>query len=1187
MKSLSPTNAGSFGLSLKRINFRWLLLLGALVLLFAAQGLAQEATIVGTVTDPSGAAVANAKVTLTNTDTGVSKELTTNDAGQYNAIDIHIGHYEVKVETSGFKTAERKGIILQVGDRQRADFQLAVGGSQEMVTVEANTIAVQADTGEVSNVVTGQQIEGLSINGRGIYQLAALAPGANSQIDTNAPNTPVGGSAGVEFNGMRQNHNLYLLDGGENSDRGGAGGMSIAPSVDAIAEFRQLTSNYSADFGLSSGGTMTMVLKSGTKQFHAAAWEFDRNDAFDARYYTNRAPNKPSELRINHFAFNVGGPVTFGKLYNPDKNKTFFFYNMEWRKYINGNNLQQLEPDPGTYTGDFSNALANIQIPHAPDFSGTGNVDPNVLFANCPGGTNPDPVNLLPGGAFPNNIIPSCMLSGQANALLNAGGKYGGIFAPPNGVDGNGNPAFFGGNNAPTNLKEEIVRIDHNFNSKFSVFGHFVAEQVAQNFGTTLWAWANQPTVGTSFGNPSYSGVIHATYAISPTLLNEVAFNYNGNRINIVPTGLYSATGTQYDTSRRLFTGPNNNDRLPAIQLSGHLGAIYEVASWPWHNKADDYQIRDDVSWTKGSHQMKMGFSWAIYKKVQDLFGDTQGVFNFNGNYTGSDFGDFLLGLSNSYNELGVQDHGFWNNVSPALYFQDNWRVNKRLTLNLGLRWDGIPHTYEANNRMGNFYPNLYNPANAALLDTNGNICSPTDVANGDPNCPTVSPGLGTSPNPVLAGYQFYLNGIGIPGQTSGVPKGLVNTQWAAFGPRIGWAYDLTGSGKTIFRGGFGTMYERIQGNDMYNAGPNIPFSTSVTFNNVSLENPKTFLINGQTAVAPITVAGITGLAVDHYKPPVVYQYSAGIQRSLASRTVLSLMYVGNQSRQQNYYTETNLPDPANLPGLINGTIPGGFNAVAPFRGFGSIRMAYDGANAHYNGLQLDLNSQVKRDLSLRVFYTLSRGYDPSNQTNGGGGGGDLVGVSNPYEGWRYDWGPGGYDRLHNLSANFIYDLPFLRHASNAVLRTVVGGWEVSGIVTIESGQPINITLSGGQGGNGVGGNNRPDLTGSIQKIHSKTDWISPSAFTAPTMGAWGNLPYDYVRGPGLQIWNLSLFKNFVFSEARGSQFELRLETFNSFNHANPTGVNTGWDSPTSTSFGTVNNYFPQRIIQLGGKISF
>jgi hypothetical protein len=244
------------------------------------------------------------------------------------------------------------------------------------------------------------------------------------------------------------------------------------------------------------------------------------------------------------------------------------------------------------------------------------------------------------------------------------------------------------------------------------------------------------------------------------------------------------------------------------------------------HNNADDYQVRDDVSWVKGSHQFKFGASWALYKKVQDLFGPTQGSFGFNGQYTGNDFADFLLGLSNSYNELAVQDKGYWNNISPAAYFQDNWKVGPRLTLNLGLRWDGIPHTYEANNRMSNFYPGLYNPANAALLSSDSNSILPT------------SPGLGPSPNSILNGYQFYLNGIGVSGK-NGIPKGLVKDSWLDFGPRVGFAYDLTGAGKTVLRGGFGIMYERIQGNDMYNAGPNQPFSASVTFNNVSLSyNP-------------------------------------------------------------------------------------------------------------------------------------------------------------------------------------------------------------------------------------------------------------------------------------------------------------------------------------------------------------
>jgi hypothetical protein len=499
---------------------------------------------------------------------------------------------------------------------------------------------------------------------------------------------------------------------------------------------------------------------------------------------------------------------------------------------------------------------------------------------------------------------------------------------------------------------------------------------------------------------------------------------------------------------------------------------------------------------------------------------------------------------------------------------------------------------------MGNFYPNLYDPTKAAVLDSQGNICSPADVAAADPKCKgAVSPGLGTSPNPILSAYQFYLNGIGIPGQTPGVPKGLVDTNWAAFGPRIGFAYDLTGSGKTVLRGGFGAMYERIQGNDMYNAGPNLPFSTSVSFNNVSLDNPNTSVLNGKTNVAPITVAGITGLDKTNYKLPVSYQYSIGVQHSLSAKTVVGVSYVGNQSRHQNDYRNINLPDESNLPALIAGTIQGGVNSIAPFKGFGTISLAANEANAHYNALQVDLSSQVHHDLTLRAFYTYSKAIDPSNQTNGGGGGGDLVAVSNPYAGWKYDVGPSGYDRPHNFSANFIYDVPLFRHAQSAVVRTLAGGWEFSGIITVESGLPANVTLTGAQAGNGIGGNNRPDLTGSIsypnQVLNCSTcqqqiQWLSPSAFSTPVLTAtsapWGNLTYDAVRLPYRQNWNMSVFKNFVFSEARGSRLEIRLETFNTWNHTQFTSMDTGFGSGT---FGRFNGAAPARIIQLGGKISF
>ncbi len=1172
----------------KQFRLRFLFVLFVALVCYSSSAFAQQATIVGTVTDPSGAVVPNVAVSITNTDTGLNRVFPTNDVGQYVAPDLQIGHYNIKATAAGFKAAEQKNIVLTVGDRIRIDFQMQMGAAQETVTVEANAVRVQADSGEVSNLITDQQMTQIAVSGRSIYQLAALTPGASSQIgaggmSSGVVNTPVGGDSSVEFNGMRQNHNIYLLDGGEDDDRGGAGGMSIAPSTDAIAEFRALTSNYSADYGLSSAGTMTMVLKSGTSQLHASAWEFNRNDTFDARNFFNPAPQKVAELRLNVFGFNVGGPVTFGHLYNPDKKKTFFFYNMEWRRLIQGGLTNQVVPANLVSPGDFAGNVPadKLDVNKAPiPFSGlhapcANQLSPaqQALFTaagqafSTPTASGSCSVNTSVTAAqnptfvpFNANTLP--FVNANAQALISAG-----IFPKAN-----SGAAFIGGNNSPTNLKEEIVRIDHNFSTKFSVFGHYIAEQVTQTFGTSQWSGDNVPTVGDTFGNPSRSGVIHTTYTISPTLVNEVAFNYNGNVINIVPisgSGLPSlALPSGYvSTNSRLFSGPNNLNRIPNIDLGGSTGANFEISSWPWHNKADDYQIRDDVSWTKGAHQIKMGGSWALYKKIQDLFGETQGGFNFNGNFTGNDYADMLLGYANSYNELAVQDHGYWNNVSWAAYVQDNWRVNRRLTLNLGLRWDGVPHTYEASDRMGNFYPSLYNPANAATLLADGTV-SPA------------SKGLGTSPNPILAGVPLYLNGIGIPGQ-NGVPKGLVNNHWAAFGPRLGFAYDITGSGKTVVRGGFGVMYERIQGNDMYNAGPNIPFSLNVGRNSVLMSDPGILVVNNTATALPINAASITGLAVDNYKLPVSYQYSAGVQHSLGTKSVLSVSYVGNQGRHQNDYREVNLPSESFLPQLIGGaqynTAPG-----LPYPGFHSINLADNEANTHYNGLQIDLNSQIGHDLNLRAFYTLSRAIDPGTGSNGGQ---DLQNVSNPYAGWRYDIGPSGYDRTSVAVVNFIYDIPLFRHNESRLLKTGLGGWEVSGIVTLESGLPINIGLSGAQGNNNLpNGTNRPNLTGTVSYPHTVNEWFNTAAFTAPALGAWGTLGHNALRGPGRDNWNLSLFKSFLLSESRGSRFELRLETFNTWNHTQFDAVSTNLGD---SRFGQVTSAFDPRVLQLGGKIYF
>jgi Carboxypeptidase regulatory-like domain len=1117
------------------------------LIVFSFQAFAQEATIVGTITDPSGSVIPHAAVTVTNVETGQSRSVTTGDTGQYVLPDLHIGQYSVQAEATGFKKAERTGVVLNVGDRLRVDFQMQLGTATESITVEANPVKVQSDSGEVSTVITGQQVTELATNGRSIYSLYALTPGASSiQGDFVVP-TPVSGDSNVSINGQRAGHNLQLLDGGENLDRGGSS-ASVMPSMDAIAEFRNMTSNYSAEYGLSSAATITTVVKSGTKQFHASAWEFLRNDALDARNYFNPAPNKVAELRFNTYGFNLGGQVPAWK-----SHPTFFFYNMEWRSLVQGGLTNQTVPLPSTYGGDFGNTL--ITVPTAAQLSPAQ----QARFTND---------GLTLGAPFPNNTIPADLLDPNSQALLSAG-----IFpAPTSGAQ------FIGGNNSPTTVREEIARVDHQFSDKFSIFGHWVSEQVSQTYGTTQWSDDNVPTVSDVFGNPSYSAVVHTTYIISPTLLNEAAFNYNGNRINIVPQGLIAAPSGF--TFNRLFTGPNVDNRIPGIYLNGSTGSTYTSNWTPWDNKADDYQLRDDVSWTKGAHQLKFGFSWALYRKNQDYFADTQGTFRFNGSYTGNDMADFLLGYAQQYEEDAVKSSGQWNNVSYAAYVQDNWRATHRLTLNLGLRWDGAPHTYEANQQSANFYPNMYNVANAAVFNADGSINTTA----------TPAAAFGTSPNPILSGLLFYTNGIGVGGK-NGIPNGLVNNHWANFGPRLGFAYDLTGRGQTVVRGGFGIMYDRIQGNDMYNGATNTPFDASPTLHNVLLSNPGTS-IGGtggtiSAAALPVLPVGITGIDANNYKLPTSYQYSIGVQQALGTNSVLSVSYVGSQGRHENDYRAVNLPPLADLPALVaaGGT---GLNQDVQYLGFGGIRLSEDEADSHYNSLQADLRANVRHDLQLQFGYTFSKAIDA---TTSNGSGGDLNNVTNPYLGWRYDIGPSQFDRRNVAFVNFVYNLPLLNSTSSHLLRTVGGGWVLSGIVTMESGAPINLGVSGSSTSSVIANSgNRPDLVGTISYPKTVQEWFNPAAFAAPAPGTYGNLGFDALRGPGRDDWNLSLFKNFVISESRGSLFQLRVETFNTWNHTQFKGdANNGGISLNagSSNFGAITGAFDPREFQLGAKLVF
>jgi hypothetical protein len=1135
----------------------------------------------------------NASVSIANIETGLSTVKISDGVGQYVAPGLPIGHYTIKVTGSGFKVLEKTGVSLQVGDRLRLDFVLPIGAQTQTVTVEADVLHLQTDTGEVSNMITGTDIDKLEMNGRSLVSMESMVPGAVSLQGSQQVPSSQGSDAAVEFNGQRVSHNLWLMDGGEAADRGGGGSPIVSPSLEAIAEARTMTSNYSPEYGLSSGGTISSTFKSGTRQFHGEAWEFFRNDYLDAKNYFN--PGKPGELRYNIFGANIGGPVSFHP--NRSEPKTFFFYNQEWRRFVNSNGvINQLVPMTSSYQGDFAATGLTPSTPCAFQISPTM----QTAFANA--GVPLSTSTTSAAGdttcngdqTFPNNAIPSSLLDKNAQVLLTEGK----IFPAPNKGTTAADSYFNLPVAEPNIITEELARVDHKFNDKFSVFGHWVSEQTTQGYATVMWSGDNVPTVGNTFGNPAYSAVIHTTYTINPNLVNEAYFNYDSNQIHILPFGAQGSTlaAPKDYQFNRVFAGSVPGNVMPEIDLKKQTGTQYEANWSPWNNVAKDYSVHDDVSWVKGAHQFKFGGSWSFFTKSQDAFAPKEGQFGFNGSYTNYDFADFLLGLAQSYNESAVHDTGTWNAISPALYFGDNWRATPRLTVNLGLRWDGIPHTYEAHKLASNFYPNLYNNANAATYDNNGTICSGAS----DPGCSAASPALVNGSGSILGNSQFYTNGIGIGGVTSGIPRGLAKNQWNGWGPRLGFSYDVTGHGTTVVRGGVGVMYERVQGNDMYNGFLNVPNNAKVNFNNVLLDNPKTSVSTGSTLTAPIVVSSIQGIQADNYKLPTTTQFSAGIQHQLNAGTIVDVSYVGTLLRHQSDDRDINLPLPTatqSLQQVLAGLAvsSSNYNSFLPYKGYSGIEMYQNEANGQYNGLQASLHLNIHKDLQAQFGYTYSHAFD-TGQSNSNGY--DLDNVSNPYAGWKFDWGPSQFDRHQVAFLEYEWSMPFFRR-STGLASKILGGWELAGTSVFEGGAPLNVTLGGTYGSNGLqNGTNRPNQLTAISypKVRSSKgmQWFSGGngvnnpTFGAPSPGTWGNLPYDALRGPGSQNWNMALHKVFSFTEH--SNIELRAEGFNIFNHpqwianGNQGGIGT---TVNGGNFGLITSAADPREFQLAGKIHF
>lgn len=1055
-------------------------------------------SIVGLVLDRTGSAIPGAEVKIISQETGLIRTYTTDSTGNFLAAGLPVGVYTIEASAKGFKTARKTDVTLNIRDQIRVDMQLDVGEVTETIEVTAPAVTLQTENAVVGEVITGKQMVAFSTNTRNFLNLAGLVPGASSTQP--AFNLPVGVSAnaGISFNGTRVSQNVWRVDGQENYDRGCGGCIAVLPSMDAIAEFKVQTANTEVDTGFGSAGQVNLSIKSGTREFHGTFYEFLRNDKLDAaNFFTNLAGQRKPHLRLNTFGYNIAGPVKIPGLYKNEP-KTFFFWSQEWRRLRRGRTFFVPAVPAEWRTGDFSSWPRPI-------------VDPDT------------------GAPFPGNRIPADRIDPNARIL----GAPNFLFPLP--TSGNFFATAF---STPTDVRDDILRIDHHISDKHQVFFRFIFDWVKQTEATTMWTGSTYPTVGTLFTNNPKAFHWQLTSSITPRIVNEASFSFLRQPLNLTPTGTFRRPPEL--RIPELFPD-NRANRMPNIFLNGPaLGVNVDFGSWPWDNWLHTYHYRDNVIMNFGSHTLTWGGQFMPYTKAQDLFGPTQGSFVFNGTYTGNEFADFLLGRAFSYTELSEQYMPKYLTRRGLLWINETWRVTSKFTLNLGLQWAALPHAYEEKDRVSSFYPERYDPARAPQIDSAGRI---------------------------IEGTGDLLNGVGLAGK-NGIPRGLVKNYWNLFMPRIGIAWRPMGE-NTVFRLGYGMYTEGIQGNDIYNVAPNPPFATTASIFNARLSNPG----GGARAVFPPNMT----LYDYNYNMPQVHQYNFGIQRRLASGVVLSVAYVGTKGTYLQSTRNLNQPTREGAALVLAGRA--NVQQVRPYRGFGNLNMFYNGTNSNYNSLQMSFRTESYKGLTLQTSYTWSHAIDYVS--------GDVPGNAhqdsyNP----KAERGNSNFDRRHMLVLSYIYDLPLFRSASRPI-RTILGGWQLSGITSYQTGTPFTVTLPGDNAG--VGGTfYRPDLVRNPNLPSGerrRERFFDPTAFVRPPVGAFGNAGRNIVYGDGLRNWDISLLKNFygiLGKESTNLQF--RLELFNAFNTTQFNGYLTSFGA---VGFGSANSARDARSMQLALKLYY
>jgi hypothetical protein len=1160
-----------------------------------------SSTLSGTLVDQSDAVLPGVTLTLTEQSTGAARTAVSSDTGLFRFLELRPGLYSLRVETKGFKTHEMRDISLASSEtRDLGRVAMQIGGVAEVVTVTAAATAVQTTSAERSALIDTHQLTEIALRGRDPYDYMRLLPGI---VDQTANRDLASGysMSGLTINGMSSGSKNVTLDGMNSVDQQQGNSTFVTPSLDAIGEIRVIANGYQAEFGRNAGGTINIITRSGTRDFHGTYYWNHRHESMNANsFFNNRSGIDRPIYRYRIMGYTIGGPVTIPGVFNKNRDKLFFFWSQEYTAIkMSAMTVTANMPTAAERSGDFSNSRDS-----------KGNLilikDPNLPGVPC---TTADK-----SGCFPDNKIPTNRINSLGLALLNQ-------FPLPNGyvnpAAGQQYMANYKATEVPFhNRRDDILKVDYNLTSKISVnfrYGHDF-DETGQPFYT------GQAGGNVVNGLPGWLYTGHLTHTISPSMVNEVTFGWGRNQwLFYVPGGddskYFRTTALNPPTLSPLPTGDQYLPYLPQVTFAGgslvntptfspgaadDKGATCKIdtgtcgvprqaailgkgAYWTNFNKI--WSGSDDFSKMLGSHSIKTGVYIEKNLKNHDAGAGYNGYYNFGSNTdnpfdTNNGFANALLGIYQSYNQSTNLVHNLGSSWTVEGYIQDNWRVNSKFTLDVGVRWSHMgplsdndnskafseftPSLWDASKVVRLYYPAVVGGKNVALDKATGNTAPYALVS-------TIVPNSGN----VVNGMKI------IDGQIYDLP-------FLAFAPRVGFAWNVTGDGKTAIRGGFGVFYNRPTANDMNTrAAPPTTFLPIIyygTFDQVTQAATS-------AAYSPMTVGGPAA----EMKLQRAYQGNFTIQRDIGFGTVIDVAYVGNFDRHAPEARDNNpIPiyaygNPANLflGRAINANL-----LRYKYPGMGTVNL-YSGSRSdlNYNALQIQARRRMTKGLQFALSYTLSKalgtvGYDPYTVQRD----------------WWY--APLGYDRTHALAINYAYQLP---KAGPRVgfLKYVINDWTFSGITTFMTGFPVTPTCTSTSAGIN---NSDPSWTGltatgatpalRCKQVADPNDFqqtfytnFNTKAFALADPGTFGTIGLNRLRQPSFSNWDMTLMKKIPLGKSETRAIRIRIEAYNIFNHTEFQAIGTTYSfsgtTNTNTQTGQYTSTYSPRLMSLTMRIDF